>query len=657
MLRGGVMHAPVAAIIHPLSPLSAAEIREAVEILRSTGHVTPAMRFVMVTLHEPEKSALRDGVNIAREAFLMVLDNATGQTFEAVVDLSAESVTSWTHRPGVQPPVMLDEFFECEQALREDPDYRAALAKRGITDFSLLMIDPWSAGSYHNDDPAHAGRRLVRALTWVRREAGANGYAYPVEGLLALFDLNAMKLVSLEDNGVVPFPPEAGDYTPRFLDRLRPSLKPLEIQQADGPGFAVDDNLVEWHGWSFRVGFTPREGLVLHQVTHRDDSTDGPERPILYRASMVDMIVPYGDPHPNHARKNAFDCGEYGIGMLANSLALGCDCLGVIRYFDAHLVTSRGEPFTIKNAVCLHEEDYGFLWKHVDWRNNETELRRSRRLVISFVSTVGNYEYGFFWYFLLDGTIQYEIKLTGIMNTGALPPGERRRHGSLVAPGLYAPIHQHIFSLRLDMQIDGDANTVQEVNTIGLPMSDPDGDNPYGNAFFAESTTLSTECARDLHLESARYWKVINPNVTNALGEPTAYKIMLAENALPFVAPQSSVRRRAGYMDHHFWVTPYDAAERYAVGDYPNQRSPEVADGLPAWIQRQRPVENTDVVCWVTLNAHHIPRPEDWPVMPCAYIGMHLKPAGFFDRNPAIHLPPATSKHSVEVGTGSCCAD
>ncbi|HEY8898860.1 MAG TPA: hypothetical protein VIM61_00395 [Chthoniobacterales bacterium] len=353
----------------------------------------------------------------------------------------------------------------------------------------------------------------------------------------------------------------------------------------------------------------------------------------------------------HHARKNAFDCGEYGIGMLANSLALGCDCLGVIRYFDAHLVTSRGEPMTIKNAICLHEEDYGFLWKHVDWRTNETELRRSRRLVISFVSTVGNYEYGFFWYFYLDGTIQHEIKLTGIINTGARPPGEKRPYGTLVAPGLYAPIHQHIFSVRLDMLLDGATNTVHEVNT----RSEPPGDaNPYGNAFYAESMPLTTECARDMNLESARYWKVVNPSSRNALGEPTAYKIMLAENAFPFVSPQATVRRRAGFMDHHLWVTPYDAAERYAVGDYPNQRSPEVIDGLPAWIEKKRSIESTNVVCWITLNAHHIPRPEDWPVMPCSYIGFHLKPVGFFDRNPTIHLPPAVSRSSVEISKCGC---
>lgn len=640
------MHAPASSTsLHPLTPLDPNEIRRAVELLKSAGHADDATRFVCVMLEEPDR---RKEPPYAREAFCILLNRNTGKTFEAVVNLESGVICRFTHIPDVQPAITTAEFFECEEMLRANPRFQAAAIKRGITDFGLLMIDPWSVGSYHSDDPAYAGRRLVWALSWARSEPGDNGYARPLEGLRALVDLNTLELLALEDPDAVPCPPNAGNYDPAFLDKLRNPPAPLEISQPEGPGFRVTDHLVEWEGWSFRVGFTPREGLVLHEVSCED-------RPVMSRAALVDMIVPYGDPHENHARKNAFDCGEYGIGMLANSLALGCDCLGVIRYFDAHLVSGQGEPVTIKNAVCLHEEDYGILWKHTDWRTGHTELRRSRRLVISFVSTVSNYEYGFFWYFYLDGTIQHEVKLTGIMNTGTLPVGEKRKYGTVVAPGLYAPIHQHIFSYKLDMSVDGIANTVYEVNTHADSVG---SDNPYNNGFYAEATPLLKETARDLDLTSARYWKVVNTNVRNSLGEPTAYKIMFGENAFPFVRPESSIRRRAGYIDHHVWITPYDPSEKFAAGDYPNQRSPDIEDGLPLWIKKGRSIDNTALACWLTINSHHVPRPEDWPVMPCGSIGFHLKPVGFFDRNPAINLPPSRSKHSVEVSKADdsrCC--
>ncbi|MCA1670012.1 MAG: tyramine oxidase, partial [Thermomicrobia bacterium] len=360
---------------------------------------------------------------------------------------------------------------------------------------------------------------------------------------------------------------------------------------------------------------------------------------------LSEMVVPYGDPHPSHNRKNAFDVGEYGIGLLANALALGCDCLGEIHYFDAFLNDSRGEIVRYPNVVCMHEEDTGILWKHYDWRTNQTEVRRARRLVVSFIATVGNYEYGFYWYFSQDGAIEYEIKLTGVINTGALPPGETRKYGTMVAPQLYAPNHQHFFNVRLDMMVDGPTNSVYEVHTVAEP---PGPENPYGNAFYAESTLLKTEHEAQQSVDplNARYWKIVNPSVRNRLGQPVAYKLAPGENPRSFVQPDSFVRQRAGFMGNHLWVTPYDPAEQYAAGDYPNQH--QGGAGLPAYTAQDRPITETDLVVWYTMGHHHLPRPEDWPVMPVSRIGFMLKPLGFFDCNPALDVPP-------EMAHGACC--
>jgi primary-amine oxidase len=625
---------------HPLDPLSGEELAAAVEILTSGGRLGRRARFVVVTLQEPPKEAVlawQPNDQLEREAFVVVLDNEDGATYEAVVSIERRTVKSWQHIPSVQPAIMLDEFFECENALKNDPTFQAALHKRGITDFSLLMVDPWSAGNYGEDEESNL--RLARALTWVRAEPGDNGYAHPVEGLLALVDLNAMKVVKIEDNGVVPIPRQAGNYSRAYVRELRPDLKPLEIHQPEGPSFQVDGHEVRWQKWRFRVGFTPREGLVLHMVGYEDQ---GRVRPIIYRASVVDMMVPYGDPHPNHRRKNAFDVGEYGIGLLANSLELGCDCLGEIHYFDAHVADSRGGVVLLKNAVCMHEEDYGILWKHVDWRTNESEVRRSRRLVVSFIATVGNYEYGFYWYFYQDGTLQLEIKLTGILNTGALPEGETRRYGTVVAPGLYAPNHQHFFSVRLDMTVDGPENSVYEVHTEAEPLG---ADNPFGNAFSERATLLRFEQEAQQLVDPlrARYWKIVNPRVRNSLGQPVGYKLVPGENVVAFAHENASVTRRAAFITRHLWVTPYRASEKYAAGDYPNQH-PGGA-GLPEWTRANRSIENADVVLWYTVGHHHIPRPEDWPVVPVSYVGFSLKPAGFFDRNPALDVPATAGPH------------
>jgi primary-amine oxidase len=622
---------------HPLEPLSAHEITRAVEILRGACKLADTVRFSTVELHEPSKSDVLDwplAGPVERQAFAIVMDRADGAVHEAVVSLDAGTVTEWRHIPGVQPRIMMEEFIECEEMVKRCPEYLAALAKRGITDPDLLMIDPWSAGS--SDGTA---TRLSRALTWVRSEEGDNGYARPVEGLIAFVDLAKMELVRLEDHGVTQLPPEGGNYAPRYVGELRSDLRPIEITQPEGPSFTVDGHEIRWQKWRLRIGFTAREGLVLHTVAYEDGDR---VRPVLYRASISEMVVPYGEVAPTHSWKMAFDVGEYGLGVLANSLELGCDCLGEIRYFDAVLCDAAGEPMTIRNAICLHEEDSSLLWKHIDWRTGETEVRRSRRLVLSFVATVGNYEYGYYWYFQQDGTIEHEVKLTGIVSTGAAHPGEPTPHATLVAPGLTAPYHQHFFNVRLDMMVDGLRNSVVEVDTEAVPLGP---ENPGGNAFKPSETVLAREgqSGRMVDPSRARYWKITNPTVQNRLGGPVAYKLEPGGNTASFVHPESNVAARAGFITGHVWVTPYDPTQMFAAGDYPNQHPG--GDGLPAWIQADRSTEDTDVVLWYSMGHHHIPRPEDWPVMPVGKIGFMLKPNGFFDRNPALDVPPPAGHH------------
>jgi primary-amine oxidase len=357
------------------------------------------------------------------------------------------------------------------------------------------------------------------------------------------------------------------------------------------------------------------------------------------------MVVPYGDPALTHRKKNAFDVGEYNIGALANSLTLGCDCLGLIRYFDVNLVADDGTPTVLENAICLHEEDHGVLWRHWNWRSDQTEVRRSRRLVISFWATVGNYDYGFFWYLYQDGRIEAEVKLTGIVSTGAVAPGTKPTHGQLLNPaGLYAPIHQHFFSYRLDVDVDGPTNAVLEEHA---EAETPGDHNPLDAGYFMVARRLEreSEAKRLCDPARARTWKVINPESLNAIGEPVGYRLVPHGNVLPLAAPSASVTARATFATKHLWVTPYEPSERFAAGEYPNQH-PGCA-GLPAWTTADRAIAETDVVLWYTLGVHHQARPEDWPVMPCGYAGFNLVPSGFFDQSPALDVPAPEARHGV----------
>jgi primary-amine oxidase len=643
--------APPPAAAHPLDPLSADEIRAAAAILRSQAGLAPATRFVMVSLAEPPKPAGLDfghGPVPDRAALVVTYDKAEGLIHEALVSLTAGAVISRVAVPDRFPSYILEDMFTVEELVREDPRWQAAMRLRGVTDFSLAMIDPWPSGYLGPSDHPAVSARLCRPLTWMRSAPGEHGYARPVEGLIVTVDMDTMTVTDVADHGVVPIPAHPGNYAPEFMfdpanrpafSALRDDVKPISITQPSGPSFTVDGWSVSWQKWHLRVGFNAREGLVLHQIGYADR---GRLRPVLYRASLSEMVVPYGDAAPTHWNKNVFDMGEVGMGLMANSLTLGCDCLGEIYYFDGTVSDSGGEPVTIPNAICLHEEDAGIAWKHTDYRTGQVEVRRSRRLVLSTIATVGNYEYGFYWYLYTDGKIEYEVKLTGVLTTGAVADGESPRHGNLVAPGLYGPHHQHFFSVRLDMSVDGPGNSVYEVDSLPEP---PGPGNPHHNAWVTRSTLLASEAdgARDADVSTARFWKIANPSVRNELGQEVAYKLEPGTVIPSMVQPGSAIYDRARFVQHNLWVTAYDPQERYAAGEYPYQ-SPD-PQGLPEFIAGDAPLADADVVLWYTLGAHHIVRPEDWPVMPATSVGFHLRPVGFFDGNPALDLPPSAACH------------
>lgn len=619
---------------HPLDPLGPAELEGAVATLRASGDLAGDTRLISLESVEPSKDDLRrfaDGTDLPRRAFAVLLDPVASTTYEVVISVDTGEVDERRRVDGVHPAIHPDEAVRAEALIKADPGFLAALGTRGITDVESVMVDIWSAGNFGTADTEG---RVAKGLSWYRHGPTDNGYARPVEGVVALVDLNEMQVIRVDDHGVMPIAVGDGNYGPGDARPLREDLKPLEIVQPDGPSFEVDGFGVRWQKWRLRVGFTPREGLVLHTIGYEDG---GRVRPIVHRASFSEMVIPYGDPSPTVFFKNAFDIGEHGLGPLTDSLELGCDCLGEIRYLDVSLADSRGEVSTIRNAICIHEEDDGLLWKHLDWRTGHGEVRRSRRLVVSSIATVGNYEYGFYWYLYQDGTIESEVKLTGILHTRGLAEDEIPVHGTVVAPLVSAPVHQHFFNVRLDMTVDGERNSVHEVQTVA---DEPGPANPYGNAFHAEERVLRSEreARRSIDPLRARSWRVLNPEVRNGLGQPVAYDLMPGDNVQVFAAPGSSLRTRAGFIEHHLWVTPFHPAERYAAGEYPLGHPG--GDGLPAWTEADRSIEQTDVVLWYTFGAHHIPRPEDWPVMPVVKIGFTLRPRGFFDRSPALDVPP-----------------
>ena len=656
-LEEAMTHKSSIRLTHPLDPLSSDEIRKAANVIREHFDFGDRLRVETIDIQEPPKEVVRRhaaGRPFQRLARFNAYEQGKMGVWVGQIDLDKAEVVEECFRANARAMVAVEEILDIERKVKDDPAFRAALAKRGLLDeVDYMAVDPWTVGDFGH--AKEAGRRVMNCFIWMRTFPLDNYYAHPVEGLHVLVDLATAEVIEVTDHfaetgDYIPVPRTPLNYDADILTEFRPPSSRLDVVQPDGPGFKVDGNLVTWENWDFRVGFSGREGLTLHTIgyTHK-----GKRRPIVYRASIAEMVVPYGTPERSHHRKNVFDSGELGFGRMANSLELGCDCLGYIHYFDAVVPTLFGEPRTIKNAICLHEEDAGMSWKHYDLRTERVDVRRARKLVISSISTIGNYEYASYWYLHQDGRIEYEMKATGIINTAACRPGQPGKWGTEVAPGVVGHIHQHVFCARLDMEVDGPNNTVVECDTMVDPVGSDQ--NPYGNAFYVQERGLKTErdgrCNADF--AKMRNWKIINESAANWLGQPTGFRLEADSAVRPFTHPDSPSGRRGRFIQHQLWVSAFHPEERYPAGEFVNQSTGD--DSVEVWTDQDRPIQNADIVLWHSFGLHHLPRPEDHPVQPCVVCGFKLMPCGFFDQNPVIDLPPERNAASERHDHGGCC--
>ena len=626
---------------HPLEQISANEITDAVNLCRSAEGFDEGSLFVGISLIEPSKDFLRnfeEGQEFPRHLKIRGIDSQSDGGFVAIIDVLGKEILSLDRvSEKAQTTYSMAEVFMALELTKADGRYQEALKKRGITDMGLVQIDPWPGGGIVHES-IKPGHRALKTISFLRENETDNAYAKPINGVISHVDLTLKKVTHVDDYGAVEIPKAHGRYDADSQTELRQQPKKIDITQPDGPGFEIDGNLISWEGWQVRASVSPDEGPVLHQI-----SLNG--RAIVHRAALSDMVVPYGSADPMHSWKAVHDGTEYGFGTLVNSLTLGCDCLGEIHYLDANMLLFDGSVNTIENAICIHEEDYGIQWKHTDINMlGANEVRRSRRLVISSIATIGNYDYGLFWYLYLDGTVQCEVKLTGIVGISAY---DEKIHKSgqdfRISEELVSPIHQHLFCVRLDWDLEGGNNQLHETNVEALPI---DENNPHGMQLSAVSTHLKSEseAKRDVSVSSSRVWKVINSNKTNSFGMPVGYKLLPGNTPTLLAHPDSPPGKRASFAKHNLWATPFNQGEMSAGGENSVMHSGE--GGLDDITSSDRDISECDLVTWYTFGVTHTPRPEDWPVMPVEYCGFHLIPVGFFEKNPTINLPPSCNAKS-----------
>jgi len=614
--------------LSPFDDLSAEEIKQVVKIVRESKRFADDLRYPVVRKADPKKADWLAGrVKDFRHAYAAVYDIHKSVLSEIEIDLRSNQILSVRDLPGIQPPVLMEEYTRAREIIRADAGWQNAMKKRGFTNLEDLFIDPWAPGLLRGDEK-RGGQRLIRGLTYVKG-AGKNFYSRPVEGVVATVDLAKKKVVALWDVEKAPAAKGIRELGVSAQPAVDPALPPLEITMPKGVGYQINGQEVTWGRWKFRYSMDPMQGLQLYHVRFRDGDVD---RSVIYKLNLAEMLVPYGDAAKSWSFRNAFDVGEYGLGKTLHPMVAKQDVPVYATLLDTPVSDDLGAEPTVMKGMAIYERDAGLLWKHRNSENGDVDIRHARELVITFMTTVGNYDYGINYVFKLDGTLQVDTQLTGILLAKGTPDVENKCDKvckTLVEGNVLAPPHQHFFNFRIDFDVDGPANSVAEVDVKALP-------SPDSNAFGPVNTQIKheKEGVRSLNLATARKWKVYNEASRNARNHPRGYALVPGETAVPYLAPTNQIRTRARFVDHPVWFTAYKDDEMSGAHPFPTTAPPGA--GLPRYIADDESLENRDVVMWYTFGVTHIPHPEEWPVMNAHHTGFSLVPVNFFSQNPGM---------------------
>ncbi|KAJ8767616.1 hypothetical protein K2173_018174 [Erythroxylum novogranatense] len=641
---------------HPLDPLTVQEINKVRKIIKSYHLFKSApLAIHSLVLEEPDKTLVlrwqKGDPLLPRKA--AVVARVKGHSHVLTVDISTGEITIQATGPlSGYPTMTMEDMTSAPWAPLSNLDFNRTIIERGV-DLKDLACLPISLGWFGKKEE---NRRLIKVQCYSMKDT-ANFYMRPIEGLTVLVDLDTKQVVEISDKGKkIPIPKAADtDYRYSTVDvnqRMR-MINPISLEQPKGPSFTVEDgHVVKWANWEFHLKPDPRAGVIISRAKFRDPDS-GKMRNVMYKGFTSELFVPYMDPTDAWYFKTYMDAGEYGFGLQAMPLDPLNDCPRNAYYMDGLFVAGDGTPYVRSNMVCVFESYAG----DIGWRHSESpitgmeikEVRPKVTLVVRMAASVANYDYIVDWEFQADGLIRIKVGLSGILMVKGTSyvnmnqvTGQENLYGTLLSENVIGVIHDHYITFYLDMDIDGSDNSFVKVN-IQRQQTSPD-ESPRRSYLRAVRHVAKTE--KDAQIQLKLYdpseFHVVNPTKKTRVGNPVGYKVVPAGTAASLLDQSDPPQKRGAFTNNQIWVTPYNRTEQWAGGLFVYQSQGE--DTLAVWSDRDRPIENKDIVVWYTLGFHHVPCQEDFPIMPTVSSSFDLKPVNFFESNPILRMPPNVDK-------------
>lgn len=635
---------------HPLDGLTEAEYKRINEILRQEKVIDDSTFFPLIELQEPPKAkvlAWKEGDALDRKASVQ-FTTKVGYS-EAIVNITKGTVETNKKidtRSG-QPMILYTEFMDALSGVLGDPKMIAGLAKRGVKPEDALCL-PLTAGTYGFED--EKGTRLMKVPCY-QAIKGTNTFAKPIEGLFAVYDVAKKKILRVVDTGVVPVPKDEWGYSEKEIEArlpLRPKDNAAALTQTGAPNYKLTGSHLEWDIWRLNFRIDKRPGVVLSNLDVKDGDT---WRSIIYQAHLSEVFVPYMDPSEGWFWRTYMDSGEYGFGLFLTPLVAGIDCPSYATFLPATISDDKGAPLSIPNAICIFERNIGDpAWRHFDTLKQSAENpmpyegRPATELVLRSASVVGNYDYLIDYRLQQNGQINIYVGATGIDGVKGVASASMddktakadTEYGTLIAPNLVAPNHEHQFNFRIDFDIDQPVNEFMTMDIVPAKVAPK---AKRRSLWKVEEVMPHSEMQARYKLMSTkpRFFQISDPSRKGYLGHTPSYMIHHGNVAYsPFDFVKDPPMKRNAYVEYSVWNTVYDPDQRYAGGKYVMQG--DGSDTLAEWVKKDRSLMGKDIVTWFTAGFHHVPRMEDWPVMSTDWKTIHIMPHNFFAHNPALTI-------------------
>ena len=618
---------------HPYDPLSTEEATLAVRSLTKNQLLGADKHLQLLTLDEPHKDDFLKG---ERHGKAIIISSSDKKQYSIRLNLKNGQIVDKRIINEGMPALTSKDFDLVEKLVKKDSRWLAGIQRRTM-DPGDVFIEAWAPGDL-TGLKLNENHRYVRATSYFTKDS-MNSYSRPIEGLYALIDITEQKVIQVLDNFVRPISKSRGDFITPVINGKEPQAEWTDRSNS----ISMANGKICWQNFCTRLKVDPREGLVLYDVNYD-------QRSILDRISLSEMVVPYGSPDPSWHWRCAFDEGEYGVGNNSVSLQVNRHFPEGAKTFDAFFAETDGSIKTVANAVAVYERPAGVYWSHYDMKQKKTAAIPAREMVVSYFFTVSNYDYGLQYVFSQDGSIEVEVILTGILQVQGSDAKECQRcetlknqnekyiagdrYGTVVDKNLLAVIHQHFFNFRIDFSIEGHQNSVAQVELA----QEAQNRNPYGNAFFVRESLLTSEflAKKETSADKGRVFWFFNEAKRNSLGHFSGYVLEPKASGRTLSMAPGYLLKKAPFLKHDLWITPYRKGEMHAAGEFPNQQ--RFGHGLESWTKGNANLRNQDLVAWYTVGVNHIPRAEEWPIMPKHRAGFALRPMGFLTQSPATEV-------------------